>query len=145
MGRSPEAPQELCLVSVPTPCAAPELSVRGSWAQPCLVLAPGALLPLAVAPAALMPELCGITLPCKTLSSLHGSGAKGFKCHPSPNHHGSCVGMAEGGCHCSNLFPLPLGAGEAPEGVNVFPDMCLHQCLRSQRLYTGDTANSKQT
>lgn len=42
------------------------------------------------------------------------------------------------------FFPLPLSTGEAPERASVFPDMCLHQCLRSQRLYTGDTANSKQ-
>lgn len=40
---------------------------------------------------------------------------------------------------------LLLGTGEAPERASVFPDMCLHQCLRSQRLYTGDMANSKQT
>lgn len=134
-------------MSLLNPCArAPELSACGSWAQPCLVLAPGALLPLAEAPAAPMPGLCGSNIAMKDpVHGLHSSGAKGFKCHPSLNHHGSCVGMAESGCHCPSLFALPLSTGEAPERSSVFPDMCLHQCLRSQRLNTGDTANSKQT
>lgn len=72
---------------------------------------------------------------------LHGSGAKGFKCRPNLGHHGSCVGMAESCCHCSCLFPLLIGTREALERASVFLDMCLHQCLRSQRLCTGDTVN----
>lgn len=101
--------KELCLVSLLIPCSrAPELSEPGSWAQPCLVLAPGALLPLTVAPAALVPGLRGKNIATKDpVHGLHRSGAKGFKCHPSLNHHGSCVGMAERDCHCSSVFPLP--------------------------------------
>lgn len=138
--------KELWLVSLLTPCSrAPELSAHGSWAQPCLVLAPGALLPLAVAPAALMPGLCGSNIAMKhPVHGLHSSGAKGFKRYPGLNHHGSRVGMAERGCHCSSLFSSASQYWRGSERASVFPDMCLHQCLRSQRLYTGDTANSKQ-
>lgn len=135
--------KELWLVSLLTPCSrAPELSVPGSWAQPCLVLAPGALLPLTVAPAALMPGPCGKNIAMKgPVHGLHGSGAKGFKSHPSVNHHGSCVGMAESGCHCSSVFPLPLSTGEAPESASVFPDMSASVLEIPEALHRG---HSKQ-